>query len=50
VRLANLVKLGVAVWLVRWVAEELAAASARRRPRGPAPVDSDRAPGRRHVM
>jgi hypothetical protein len=38
VRLANLVKLGLAVWIVRWAARELAAYSGRhwQRP-GPPP-------------
>jgi hypothetical protein len=46
VRLAHVVKLAAAVWIAKWAAEELAAASARWRARGPAPVDSERAPGR----
>jgi hypothetical protein len=44
---SNLVKLAVAVWLLRWAAEELAAYSGRhwQRP-GPSPRDSERRPGR----
>jgi hypothetical protein len=46
VRIANLVKLGVALWLVRWAAEELAAYAGRhwQRP-GPPPIESERRPG-----
>ena len=45
-RLANLVKLGLAVWILRWAAEELVAYSGRhwQKP-GPPPLESERAPG-----
>ncbi len=45
-RRAELVKLGLGVWLLRWAAEELAAYSGRhwQRP-GPPPRDSARRPG-----
>lgn len=46
VRLAHLVKLGVAVWILRWAAEELVAYSGRHwQAPGPPPRDSPRAPG-----
>ena len=46
-RLSNLVKLGVAVWILRWAAEELAAYSGSHwQPPGAPPRDSRRAPGR----
>jgi hypothetical protein len=46
VRLANLVKLGVAVWIVRWAAEELVAYSGRHwQAPGPPPRDSPAPPG-----
>ena len=45
-RLANLVKLGVAVWIVRWAAEELVAYSGRNwQAPGLPPRDSSRPPG-----
>ena len=45
-RLTNLVKLAVAVWILRWAAEELAAYSGRHwQVPGPPPRDSPRAPG-----
>jgi hypothetical protein len=46
VRRADVVKLGIAVLLLRWAAEELAAYSGRhwQRP-GPPPRDSARRPG-----
>ena len=42
----RLLKLAVAVWLLRWAAAELASYAGRhwRKP-GPAPIDSPRAPG-----
>jgi len=43
----RLVIVGALVWLVRWAAMELAAYSGRHwQPRGPAPKDSPRQPGR----
>jgi hypothetical protein len=46
VRGANLVKLGVGLWLARWAARELVAYSGRhwQRP-GPPPRESPRRPG-----
>ena len=45
-RLAHLVKLVVAVWILRWAAEELVAYSGRRwQEPGPPPRDSARPPG-----
>jgi hypothetical protein len=46
VRLANLVKLLVLAWLLRWAAQELVSYSGRhwQKP-GPPPRDSERAPG-----
>ena len=42
----NLVKLGVAAWILRWAAEELAAYSGRHwQAPGPPPRDSPRRPG-----
>jgi hypothetical protein len=46
VRVASLVKLGVAVWLLRWAAEELAAYSGRHwQQPGPPPREFVRPPG-----
>jgi len=46
VRFANLVRLAVGLWLLRWAAQELAAYSGRhwQRP-GPSPRSSERRPG-----
>jgi len=41
-RVARLI---LVAWIGRWAALELAAYLGRRRPRGPAPKDSPRAPG-----
>jgi hypothetical protein len=46
VRVANLVKLGFGVWILRWAAQELAAHAGRRwQQPGPPPRDSLRRPG-----
>jgi len=46
VRLSNLVKLGIGLWLLRWVAQELAAYGGRHwQSKGLAPRDSPRRPG-----
>jgi hypothetical protein len=46
VRVANLVKLALAFWLLRWAAQELVAYSGRHWQRqGPPPRDSARRPG-----
>ncbi len=45
VRVANLVKLAAALWLLRWAAREVAAHTANRLPPGPPPLDSERRPG-----
>ena len=43
---ANLVKIAVALWLLRWAMQELASYSGRRWQRpGPAPRESDVRPG-----
>ncbi len=44
---SRLLKVSIAVWLLRWAAGELASYAGRhwRKP-GPAPIDSPRAPGR----
>lgn len=45
-RIANLVKLGLAAWILHWMAEELAAYSGHRwQAPGPPPRDSARPPG-----
>ena len=45
-RVANLVKLGAALWLLRWAARELVAYSGRHWERpGPPPRDSPHRPG-----
>jgi hypothetical protein len=46
VRLSNLVKIGVGLWLLHWAAQELAAYAGRHWERqGPAPRDSPHRPG-----
>jgi hypothetical protein len=46
VRLSNLVKIGVGLWLLHWAAQELAAYAGRHWERqGLAPRDSPRRPG-----
>lgn len=42
----RLLRLAVAAWLLRWAVLELASFLGRRRPQGPAPIDSLRVPGR----
>ncbi len=42
----RLLRLGLLAWLGRWLALELGSWLGRRRPRGPAPADSPRVPGR----
>ena len=42
----RLLRLALAVWLGRWVALEVGSWLGRRRPQGPALVDSPRVPGR----
>jgi hypothetical protein len=46
VRLSNLVKIGLGLWLLHWAAQELAAFAGRHWERqGPPPRDSPRRPG-----
>jgi hypothetical protein len=42
----RLLYVAAAVWIGRWLALEAASWLGRRRPPGPAPVDSPRVPGR----
>jgi len=42
----RLLRLGLAAWVGRWLALELGSWLGRRRPPGPASVDSRRVPGR----
>ncbi|HET7568634.1 MAG TPA: hypothetical protein VFJ91_11615 [Gaiellaceae bacterium] len=42
----RLARFALAAWVGRWLALELASWLGRRRPPGPAPVDSPRLPGR----
>ena len=45
-RLSNLVKLGIGLWLLRWAAQELAAYAGRHwQSKGPPPRDSPCRPG-----
>jgi hypothetical protein len=46
VRLSNLVKIGVGLWLLDWAAKELASYAGRHwQSQGPPPRDSTRRPG-----
>ena len=42
----RLLRLAVLAWIARWAVVEAASWAGRRRPPGPAPVDSIRVPGR----